>query len=128
MIENNEKIMSLLDTLCKVSMCDPVEETDLNFIDSLAPGDVNTERFVVEFGVRKPKILVSVGQHIKLNDVIAYMNDIPVKSKICGRITEVTDRYIIGIYETDVDTILSMYNLSENMTEDDLLKQFDIKI
>lgn len=128
MIENKEKLMSLIDNLCKVSMCDPIEETDFDFIDSLAPGDINTERFIIEFGVRKPKILVSVGQHIKLDDIIAYMNDIPVKSKVCGKITEINDRYIIGIYETDVDAILAMYNLSENMTEQDVLKQFDIKL
>lgn len=128
MIENNEKIMYLLDSLCKVSMCDPIEETDFNFIDSLVPGDVNTERFIIEFGTRKPVIIVQVGQYIKLDDTIAYMNDIPVKSKVCGRITEVNDRYIIGIYETNVDALLSMYNLSENMTENEIFKQFDIKI
>lgn len=128
MIEDNEKILNLLDELCKVSMCDPIEETDMDYIDSLAPGDPNTERFIIEFGTRKPNITVNVGQHIKLDDVIAYMNDIPVKSKICGIITEITDRYIIGIYETDVDRILEMYNLSENMTENDLLKQLDINL
>lgn len=128
MLEDNQNLISLLDTLCKVSMCDPVENTDLDFIDSLAPGDPNTERFIIEFGVRKPVILVSVGQYIKLDDIIAYMNDIPVKSKVCGRITEVNDRYIIGIYETNIDTILSMYGLNENMTTDDVLKQFNIKI
>jgi hypothetical protein len=109
-------------------MCDTVEETDFRHIDSLSPGDSETERFVIEFGVKRPIINVSVGQHIKIDDIIAYMNDIPVKAKFCGVITEVTDRYIIGIYETNVDNILAMYNLSENMTEQDLLKQFNINI
>jgi hypothetical protein len=109
-------------------MCDPQEITDLKFIDSLAKGDPETERFIIEFGSRKPIINVSVGQHIKLDDVIAYMNNVPVKSKVCGTITEVNDRYIIGIYDTDVDMLLNMYGLSENMTESDILKQFDITI
>ena len=39
-----------------------------------------------------------------------------------------TDRYIVGVYDTDVDTILTSYGLSENMSEADLLKQFNIEI
>lgn len=128
MLDNINDITNILGGLCKVSMCDPLETTDLKFIDSLAKGDPETERFIIEFGSRKPIINVSVGQHIKLDDVIAYMNDIPVKSKVCGTIIEVNDRYIIGIYDTDIDMLLNMYGLSENMTESDILKQFDITI
>lgn len=127
MIENDSNIKNILNTLCKVSMCDPQEETDFDALNDRAERS-GAEKFIVEFGVKRPKIMVDVGQHIKLDDVIAYMNDIPVRSKICGTITEITDRYIVGIYDTDVDAILTSYGLSENMTEADLLKQFDIKI
>ena len=127
MIENDYNIKNIINTLCKVSMCDPQEETDFDALNGRVERS-GAEKFIVEFGVKRPKITVSVGQHIKLDDVIAYMNDIPVRSKICGTITEITDRYIVGIYNTDVDAILASYGLSENMTEADLLKQFDIKI
>lgn len=127
MIDNNNNIQKLLNTLCKVSMCDPQEATDLDYLDNMNKVS-GSDKFIVEFGVRKPIIKVSVGQHIRLDDIIAEMNGIPVKSKINGTITEVTDRYIIGVYDTDVDAILASYGLSENMTEKDLLKQFDIQL
>ena len=127
MIENDLNIKNLVDTLCKVSMCDPLEESALDALNEVAERS-GAEKFIVEFGVKKPNILVNVGQHIKLDDIIAYMNGIPVRSKICGVITEITDRYIVGVYETDTDAILASYGLSENMSKTDLLKQFDIKI
>lgn len=125
MIDNN--IKNILNTLCKVSMCDPQESTDLNYIDKMNRYS-EAEKFIIEFGTLKPTIKVSVGQHIKLDDTIAEMNGIPVKSKINGTITEITNRYIVGVYDTDVDAILSAYGLNESLTQSDLLKQFNIQI
>lgn len=127
MIENDLNIKNIINTLCKVSMCDPIEESALDALNSSAERS-GAEKFIVEFGVKRPDITVNVGQHIKLDDVIAYMNGIPVRSRICGTITEITDRYIVGVYDTDVDIILASYGLSENMSEADLLKQFNIEI
>lgn len=127
MIENDSNIKNLINSLCRVSMCDPLEETNFDALNDNAERS-GAEKFIIEFGVKHPNILVSIGQHIKLDDIIAYMNDIPVRSKVCGTITEITDRYIIGLYDTDVDAILASYGLSENMSEADLLKQFNIKL
>ena len=122
-----EDITKLFQGLCKVSMCDPESTTDFDFLDQVY-NDYRKEKFIIEFGTLKPKIFVEVNQLIKLDDVIAEMDGMPVKSKVCGRITEITDRYIIGIYSTNADELLELYNLSENMTDNDIIKQFNLNI
>jgi len=90
-------------------------------------GTDSAERFVIEFGSNNPTITVEVNQHIKIDDTIAYMKGIPVKSKINGIITEVTDKYIIGTYETDYNEILSSLGLSAEMTEEDFKNKFGLQ-
>ena len=127
MENSTDNLKSILNTLCKISMCDPKESTNFDAIDDMYKS-YGVEKFVIEFGTLNPEILVTVGQHIRLDDVIAKMKNIDVKSKVCGTITEVNERYIIGTYDTDIDAILSSYGLGEDMTESDILKQFNIKI
>lgn len=122
-----ENISKLIQNLCKVSMCDPISDTDFDNIDD-SYKDTSKEHFIVEFGVTDPTILVTVGQKIYLGDTIAIMDNIPVKSKNNGEITEVYDRYIVGKYTTDIEELLSQYNLSEKTTDKDIMKQFNLNL
>jgi hypothetical protein len=131
---NQEQIINgfqALQRLCKISICPPDETTDFDQLFSVSTGmDGGTdsaERFVIEFGSSNPTISVSVNQHIKIDDTIAYMKGIPVKSHINGIITEVTDKYIIGTYETDYNEILSSLGLSAEMTEEDIKNRFGLQ-
>jgi len=131
---NQEQIVNefqALQKLCRISICPPEETTDFDqlFSDStgMDGGANSSERFVIEFGSDNPTITVSVNQHIKIDDTIAYMKGIPVKSHINGIITEVTDKYIIGTYETDYNEILSSLGLSAEMTEEDIKNRFGLQ-
>lgn len=99
--------------LCKVSMCPPQVDTDTSYLEKNSPimnGD-NTH-FVIEFGSDQTEILVSEGQHIKLNDPIAYIRGIPVKSTIEGKIRQVNDRYVIGDYDIDASSYIGDFDES----------------
>lgn len=118
--ENNNN--DFLQSLCSVSMCPPQVVTDIDIIlnNATAFNDVGASKhFVIEFGVNHPTILVSPGQSIKIDDIIAYINEIPVYSKIAGTITEVNEKYIIGDYLEQND-LLSQYGLNESITEEDI--------
>lgn len=99
--------------LCKVSMCPPEVNTDTSYLDENATcfnGD--STHFVVEFGSTQTEILATPGQHISVDDPIAYMRGIVVKSQLNGTITSKTDRYIIGDY--DIDSSAYNINLDES--------------
>lgn len=126
-METQQLDLNALKCLCKISVCPPEESTDFEKLGSTGmDGGTNAaERFIIEFGTQNPSILVSVGQKIGINDVIATMKGIPVKSKVAGTITEKTDKYIIGEYETDCESILSSIGLSSDMTEEDLRNKLE---
>ena len=96
--------MSESKKICKVSMCPPQQKTDIDYILDNSPL-LNGEgsHFVIEFGSKETKNVVSAGKHIDYDDVIATMRGIKVKSKIKGTITESNNRYIIGEYDTNID-------------------------
>lgn len=104
--------------LCRISMCPPRENTDVDYlIENANSFEDNPDMFCVEFGTKSPVITVSVGQEINIDDIICYMKNIPVRSQIHGKITEVTTRYIIGEYikdtdSTSIDILKTKYNLS----------------
>lgn len=90
--------------LCRVSMCPPEQETDVDYILQNSPlfnGD--STHFVIEFGSQQTSNVVKAGQHINQDDVIAFMRGIKVKSKVKGIVRESTSRYIIGDYDTDIN-------------------------
>lgn len=99
--------------LCRISLCEPRENTDVDYITNksglLSDGNISS-RFCIEFGTDNPIIIVNINQVINVDDIICYIKNIPVHSKIYGRIIEVSDRYIIGEYINDIS----------DMTEDNL--------
>lgn len=100
---------------CRISLCESDSSTDIEYvIDSGLGNNISCpNRFIIEFGTEKPAILLTVGQKISVGQIIGYMKGIKVKSKINGRITFVTDRYVIGEYERNTDDILSQLGISD---------------
>ena len=100
---------------CCISLCDPDSSTDLDYVlgTGLFSGIAGPDKFVVEFGSEKPTILIKPGQRISVDQTIGYMRGIPVNSKISGIITEVTDRYFIGIYDKATDNLMSDLGLKD---------------
>lgn len=107
--------------LCKVSMCDPIVETNVEDVLKNAPifnGGPN-EKFIIEFGGTDVTIKVSVGDHINIDDTIAIINLFPVTSKVAGTITEVSERYIIGKYD------IEDYSSYIGQSEEDMRARFE---
>lgn len=100
----NEQLDNIM-RLCRVSMCPPVISTDTSYLEENSTSfNWSNTHFVIEFGSEQTQILVTPGQHISIDDPIAYMRGIVVKSQINGTITERTNRYVIGNYDTDSST------------------------
>lgn len=104
---------------CRISLCEPEVETKIEDIPD------NSNKFVVELGTTNPNILLTEGQTINVDQVIGYMNNIPVKSIINGTITEVTDRYFIGTYG-GADSVISELGINE-ISEDSIREAFTNK-
>lgn len=104
---------------CRINLCEP--PTHDNEIPQIIDG---VKKFIVEFGAEKTNIKVYKNKKIKLNDIIGYIDDIPVKSKLNGKILEVHQKYIIGEYDTDIDEILGDLGLSRDMKQEDLQAKF----
>lgn len=57
----------------------------------------NNNGYIIEFGkdLTHFKINVNINEDITLDKIIGYINDIPIKSKIEGNVTHITDRHIV---------------------------------
>lgn len=109
--------------LCRISVCPPDVSTDIEYINDNSPyfNEVESpEGFIIEFGVDNPSISVSAGQHIGVDDIIAYMNGIQVKSKISGVVTEVHNKYIIGVFDENIEQAMENLGLGDDLSSDKL--------
>lgn len=104
---------------CRINLCEP--PTHDNEIPQITDG---VKKFIVEFGSEKTSINVYKDKKIKLNDIIGYIDNIPVKSKLNGKILEVYQKYIVGEYDTDIDEMLGDLGLSRDMKQEDLQAKF----
>lgn len=79
--ESNDKVV--------ISICPVYDDANANIV---MPGG-----YIIEFGkdLDNFKIATSLNSDIQLNTVIGYINDIPVKSKIIGKVSNITDRHIV---------------------------------
>lgn len=112
----------LMENLCRVSMCSPVVETDVEYEMENSPllnGIGNCDKFVIEFGTENVSVKVSPGDLIDQNTIIAEMENIPVYSKVKGKITEVHEKYIVGEYD------LSIVDDLNGKSEDELVEYFE---
>lgn len=103
---------------CSISVCPP--ESSTNFDDILKNG--MPSRFVVEFGSDHPEIIVVPGQSIKIDQIIGYINGMPVRSKINGKVIEVDEKYFIGEYDLDIHSALINTGFGFDLTDDELNK------
>ena len=116
--------------ICKINLCEPEVRTDVDaladnsgcFTDLDSPG-----MFAVEINGDNTTITVSEGDHISEGDVVAYVDSVPLKSKMNGNITERTSRYFIGEYSVDENQDLEEYvnSLEENNMEDDSIEKIN---
>lgn len=107
---SNEKTDSSLNEIdnvsqihCKVSMCDYEDPTDLDYFTNEAA--MFSELVTIEFDKSFVySFNVSVGQIVRIYDVIGYISGIPVKSQFDFKVNEIYDNYIIGeYYYGDID-------------------------
>ena len=125
---------------CKITMCPPEEQTDTNSLFNnssiIASSPTNV---IVEFD-KNIKNLVTYfqeGQHIRIDDVIARVDKVPVKSKIDCNVREVHPTYFlaeyynsfskepisdVSIFESDYNTYISEL-ISKKLKEDSPLEK-----
>lgn len=101
---------------CKVSMCETSDSTDIDALlhenSSLYP-----EQLIIEFNKDLRAVFnVKINQHVYINDIIAYINSIPVKSEKEFIVNEIYDTYIIGTYYYDT----SLFNLESPTLQNDV--------
>lgn len=79
---------------CKISMCDDYEPMDVEDSLNLQPfgNQAVPVKLIVELGqdLHNKRLTVHVGQHVRINDIIGYINDIPIKSKVDCIVTYVS--------------------------------------
>jgi len=113
--------------LCRVSMCEPVKETDTDYLADNAPlGGGTNKKFVVEFGCKDFVINVTPGQKISEDDILGYMNNKPVRSKIKGVVLEVYDKYFIGEYTTNIEEYIKQFTEDGEASEDKIKAMFGL--
>ena len=111
--------------LCRISMCDPVRETDVEYLKDNSPLSGGTcKKFVVEFGCLDRVIKLVPGQIISEDEIIGYMNNKPVRSKIKGKITEVYPEYFVGEYIMDIESEIEKYLGALGVSEMNDVKSF----
>lgn len=89
----------LSDTLCRITMCPEDEATDFDSLFNMSSVK-GCSRVIVEFpeNIENFVRMFSEGQHIRIDDTIAEIGGVPVKSKIECRVIESSDRYFTGEY------------------------------
>lgn len=113
--------------LCRVSMCEPIKETDTDYLSDNCPlGGGTNKKFVVEFGCKNFVINVTPGQTISEDDILGYMNNKPVRSKIKGKVLEVYPNYFIGEYSTDIEGYINEFMENGEASEDKIKKMFGL--
>lgn len=112
---------------CMISMCPPDSSTDLDYLIENAGAFNNIEspdKFIVEFGGTYTQLQVNPGQIIKDDDFIGYVDNIQVKSKVKGTVTEVHENYFMGSYANELSDIIDNISDLNNMSPDDIVRKF----
>lgn len=108
--------------LCKVSMCETIDPTDTEgWFDKFD----SPEYIVIEFDSNLNfTSAISINQNVDIQNIIGYVNNVPVKSKVKFIVEEIGKNYIVGKYiyskETDIlqelpDTDNEQDNISSNV-------------
>ena len=124
----NECDASMLDALtppfgtslpigCKVSMCDTSEPTDIEVMLNQNAG-LYPEKIIIEISKNlNATLTVTKGQLVKVNDVIGYIEDVPIRSEKEFIVDEVFDKYFLGTYYIDSSVFdLNDENIEQKVT------------
>ncbi len=93
---------------CSVSMCETDDDTDLGAIFQYSPinGNNTPRKVAVEIGqdiIDKARLCVSVGQHIRIDDIIGYIDDVPIRSNTDCLVEIVEPTYFVAWYFFEAD-------------------------
>ena len=102
---------------CKVSMCDTSEPTDTDLMLNQNAG-LYPEKIIIEINKNlNATLTVAKGQHVKVNDIIGYIEDVPIRSEKEFIVDEVFDKYFIGTYFIDSSVFdLNDKNIEQKVT------------
>jgi hypothetical protein len=95
---------------CKISMCENSDPTD---IDALLAENahLHPEKIIVELNNNlNGRLTVTHGQHIRINDIMGYIEDVPIRAEQEFIVDEVFPTYFIGTYYIDS----SVFNLEDD--------------
>lgn len=112
---------SVFDCNCKVSMCENSDPTD---IDALLANNasLHPEKIIVELNKNlNGRLAVEKGQHIKINDIMGYIEDVPIRAEQEFIVDEVFPTYFFGTYFIDS----SVFNLDDENIEENVKAYYE---
>ena len=88
---------------CKISMCETSDDTDVEDLmrKSLTGGNGSARKVCVEIGQDLfpiSRLCVEVNQHIHIDDIIGYINEVPIHSKVDCSVQIVEPSYFVAWY------------------------------
>jgi hypothetical protein len=106
---------------CKVSMCDTSDPTDINLMLNQNAG-LYPEKIIVEISKNlNASLSVSKGQHVKVNDIIGYIEDVPIRAEREFIVDDVFEKYFLGTYFIDS----SVFNLEDENIEQNVVSYYE---
>lgn len=106
---------------CKVSMCDTSDPTDIDLMLNQNAG-LYPEKIIVEISKNlNAHLSVSKGQHVKVNDIIGYIEDVPIRAEKEFIVDDVFEKYFFGTYFIDS----SVFNLEDENIEQKVVSYYE---
>ena len=106
---------------CKVSMCDTSDPTDIDLMLNQNAG-LYPEKIIVEISKNLNAALsVSKGQHVKVNDIIGYIEEVPIRAEREFIVDDVFEKYFFGTYFIDS----SVFNLEDENIEQNVVSYYE---
>lgn len=106
---------------CKVSMCDTSDPTDIALMLNQNAG-LYPEKIIVEISKNLNAALsVSKGQHVKVNDIIGYIEEVPIRAEREFIVDDVFEKYFFGTYFIDS----SVFNLEDENIEQNVVTYYE---
>lgn len=103
-----------------ISIC-PIEYDDTSLSDDLIG-------YIIEIGMDINNFHINKNNNddIAINEVIGYIDNKPIKSKIEGKIIEKGDRYLIVETKDDIETSINVSNIDDSNKEiNDIIESFN---
>ena len=106
---------------CKVSMCDTSDPTDIDLMLNQNAW-LYPEKIIVEISKNlNAHLSVRKGQHVKVNDIIGYIEDVPIRAEREFIVDDVFEKYFFGTYFIDS----SVFNLEDENIEQNVVSYYE---